>query len=58
MQASRKDLAYQCIIPYVEGHKLPEVHDMVKWVARSIVHYELWHYEPSKRLVGNDMGVE
>ena len=43
---------------YAKDHKLLEVHDMVKWVALYVVHYELGHYELSRRLVVNDMGVE
>nr|CAN68727.1 hypothetical protein VITISV_033603 [Vitis vinifera] len=46
------------IIPYVEGHELFKVHDVVKRVARSVIHYELGHYEPSGQLIANDMGVE
>ena len=34
---------------YVEGHELPEVHDVVKWVAHFVVHYEFGHHKPSKQ---------
>ena len=43
---------------YAKGHKLLEVHGVVKWVTLYVVHYELGHYEPSRLLVVNDMGVE
>ena len=58
VQASRKDLAQQCIIPYIEGHKLPEVHDVIERIACSVVHRELWHYELPRRLIVNNMRVE
>ena len=58
LQASQKDLSYQCIIPYVEGHELPEVHDVVKWVVCSFIHCEFRHYEPSRQFVVNNMGAE
>ena len=58
MQVGWKDLAHQCIIPYVEGHKLSEVHDMVKWVTRSIVHYEFGQHEPFGWFIANDMSDE
>ena len=34
------------------------MHDVVKRVARYVVHYELGHYEPSRQLLVNDMGVK
>ena len=58
MQASRKDFAHQCIVPYVEGHELPEVHDVVKRVTRPIVHYEFGHLEPSRQFITNYMGAK
>ena len=45
MKAGWKDLAQQHVIPYVKGHKLPIVHDMVKWIG-SIVRREFRNHEP------------
>nr|CAN66474.1 hypothetical protein VITISV_029960 [Vitis vinifera] len=40
------------------GHEIPEVHDVVKRVAHSVVHRELGHYKPSGWFVVNDMRAE
>ena len=58
MQAGRKNLAHQCIVPYVKGYELSRVHDVIKWVTHSIVHREFRHYKPFGRLIVNNMGVE
>ena len=58
MEASWKDLAQQRGIPYVKGHELPIVHDMVKWITGSIIHREFWNHEPSRRLAVDDVRVE
>ena len=58
MEASWKDLAQQCVIPYVKGHELPVVHDMVKWITGSIVCREFRDHEPSWGLVTDDVMVE
>ena len=46
MKAGWKDLAQQHVIPYVKGHKLLIVHDMVKWIVGSIVRREFRNHEP------------
>lgn len=58
MQTGQKNLAHQCITPYVEGYELPKVLDVVEQVVRSVVHHELWHYETSRQLVVNNMGAK
>ena len=46
MQANWKDFAQRCIIPYIKGHELPEMHDVIERIVCSIVCCEFWHYEP------------
>ena len=46
MKASWKDFAQQCIIPYIKGHELLEVHDVLEGITCSVVCREFWHYEP------------
>ena len=49
------DLSQKCIIPYIEGHKLPEVHDVIKRIACFVIRREFWHYEPPRLLIVNNM---
>ena len=58
MEARRKDFAQQCVIPYVEGHELFVVHDMIKWIIGPVVCRELWHDEPSWGLIIDNVKVE
>ena len=58
MEVSLEDLAQQRIIPYVRGHELPIMHDVVKWIVGSIVGREFWNHEPSWRVVVDDVRVE
>ena len=58
MEAGRKNLAQQYIVPNVQSHQLLVVQQMIKWVTCTIVHSELGHQEPSRRLVAYDMRVE
>lgn len=58
LEASRKNFAQQHVISYIEGHELTVVHDVVKWIADSIIRRKLWHNEPSWGLVVDDTKVE
>ena len=47
LEAGGEDFAQQRIVPYIEGHELSVVHDVIKWVAGSVAREKFWHEEPS-----------
>lgn len=58
LEYGQKDFVQQHVIPYIKGHELSVVHDMIEWIVGSIVLDEFWHDEPSWRLVFDDMRAE
>lgn len=58
LEAGRKNFAQQHVIPYIEGHELAVVHDVVKWITGSIIYRKFGHNEPSWGLVVDDTRIE
>ena len=54
LEAGGKDFVQKHVIPYIQGHELLVVHDMVKWIAESIIHRKFWHKEPFWGLIVDD----
>ena len=55
VQVGWKDFAYQCVIPYIKGHELPVVHDMIERITCSVICHELQYHEPPWGLVVDDV---
>ena len=53
-----KDFTEERVIPYVEGHELPVMHDVIKQITCFVVCREFRHYELSRGLVVDDVRSE